>query len=320
MRFDETYKALCKTASSRMTKEAFDWDSLKDSFKNLNISDDAKAALVGSLGGAGLGVLAHMVTPKDKDEDLRGRLLSHILTGAALGGLAGYGGSRLYSRTKPLLEPDKPGWYQRNAPELSYSRAATLAGLGTGAYAGVKGLDTLRGGLGLSRLRSWSPSAARGIEVIRGTSPVDIFDPNNASGPHIRRALDALGDANISLRDRILSKLPHKLPNWMGGKELPKWLGGDLIRDAIGRQQPKDAALLDALRELGGRARVPSPPGAPILPVNPNANRILTSRFYNPRKILNSLRRGAGGKKAIWAALIAAGLLGTGQAIRSQNN
>ena len=29
-----------KTASLRMTKKALDWDSLKDSFKNLNISDD----------------------------------------------------------------------------------------------------------------------------------------------------------------------------------------------------------------------------------------------------------------------------------------
>jgi len=306
-----------KTASSRMTKKALDWDSLKDSFKNLNISDDAKMALLGGLGGAGIGLASHLITPKDKDEDLKGRMLSHILAGAALGGIAGYGGSRLYKRVGPMVLPEKPGWYQRNAPEVTYSGAATLGGLGAGAYAGVKGLDTIRGGIGQTMLADGkSPSAARGIREFMKR----FAEGREGSSKELQAVSDAWGKANESKLDRLLSKLPGNLPNWkwlpksIRGKDIPNWMGGKFIRDAISEQAKRDAGLLEALRVLGGRAT-----NASKLPTNANQAKILASRFYNPRKIMNSLRRGGGGNRAVIAALIAAGLLGTGQAIRSQN-
>lgn len=302
--------ALYKTAASGMTKKALDFDSLKSGFQSLN--PGAQAAILGGLGGAGLGIASHMLTPKDEDEDTTGRLLRNILTGAALGSIASYGGKTLYNAMKNNGfgggEGPEPGWYQRNVPELSYSRAATAGGLGLGAYTGIKGLDALRGGIGLNRLHEVSPSAARAIKLFRSASPSTL-----AKSPELRAIDNALGAANISLGDRLLSKLPGKLPDWMGGVEIPAWLGGDAIRAASGRQAGRDAMLLAALRRAGHAT-----PAGGRLSVNPNEARILASRFYNPRKVMNSLRRGKG-KHKILMALAAMGLLGTGFALRNND-
>jgi len=293
--------SLYKTASCRMVKKA------------LELSDDAKAALLGVLGGAGVGLASHMITPKDKDEDLRSRLISHVLTGAALGGLSGYGLKRLHSRVADAVKPESPGWYQRNVPELSYSRAATIGGIGTGAYAGAKGLDALKGSWGLGRLSSYAPDATRGIGILNGTSPERLaelgLDPANAAFvDRIVRAQNALADANVSLRDRILSRLP----SWT-----PKALGGDAVRKAINEQGSKDLRLFERLRELGA-----TPPHAatPISPLARNAHesKIIASKLMNPRKVVNALRRGAG-KRKLWAALASLGLLGTGAVLRGIN-
>jgi hypothetical protein len=52
---------------------------------------DGGNPLYGALIGGGLGLINHAITPKDEDESEIGRLLRHVLGGAALGGLAGYG-------------------------------------------------------------------------------------------------------------------------------------------------------------------------------------------------------------------------------------
>ena len=300
-----------KTASSRMTKKALDWDSLKDSFKNLNISDDAKMALLGGLGGAGIGFASHLITPKDKDEDLRGRMLSHILTGAALGGIAGYGGSRLYKRVAPMVTPEKPGWYQRNAPEVTYSGTAALAGLGAGAYAGAKGLDNLRGGTGARLLASTEP----GSDALGAIRQFLSASEKDRSGKGLKEIRNAYNIANGSIKDRLLSKLNFQTGHI--GDKIPRWLGGDVIRVAAARQATKDKALLDALVNFGSGNTRHTGEYKKLL----DALRDATpgSRLANVRKIMNSMRRGGGWRRALGAAGASAALLMAGAALRGVN-
>ena len=218
-----------------------------------------------------------------------------------MGGLSGYGLKRLHSRVADATKKDAPGWYQRNAPELSYSRAATLGGLGAGAYAGIEGANAIRSGIGMAKLENLSPSAARGIRLLRSSSPSEV----NAN-PLLQAVEDAVGTANTASSSASLkAKILRKLPGW-----LPKRLGGDAVRQALSDQAAIDKNVLDALRAAGGRAS-----GS----VSPNEARILASRIANPRGVLNALRRGGKGKKALYAALASALLLGGGAAIRSQN-
>lgn len=291
--------ALYKLASSGMTKKA------------LELNDDAKAALLGALGGAGVGLVSHMVTPKDKDEDQRSRLLSHVLAGAAMGGLSGYGLKRLHSRVADAAKKEDPGWFQRNAPELSYSGVATLGGLGAGAYAGVKGVDTMRGTAGAHILASTEPGSDA-LGAIKQYLSSSLKDRNRGGLKNIRSAYDV---ANGSLRDRILSKLHFK--TFKIGDRIPKWLGGEFVRNAASRQAVRDQALLDALVDFGTPAAQRTPSYIAELSKlrgeNPGA------RLANVRKIMKSMERGGGGKKALYAALASALLLGGGAAIRSQN-
>ena len=68
--------------------------------KVAKMNADTKALLIGALGGSGVGLISHLLTPKDEDEDQTKRLLSHILAGAATGSLAGYGASKLRNAVK----------------------------------------------------------------------------------------------------------------------------------------------------------------------------------------------------------------------------
>lgn len=287
--------ALYKLASSGMTKKA------------IELNDDAKAALIGALGGAGVGLVSHMVTPKDKDEDQTSRLLSHVLAGAAMGGISGYGLKRLHSRLTDATKTEDPGWYQRNAPELSYSRAATLGGLGAGAYAGAKGIDILRGTAGASAMSATAPGSDAIVAMRRflGSSASDI-----GKSRELTEIARAYGAANASLKNRLLSKLHFKTLNI--GDKIPKWLGGDAIRGAATTQAGLDEDLFKKLMALSS---VGHAPGA----VDAAAKASSAARLANARKIMNSMRRGGGGKKAIYAALASALLLGGGAAIRSQN-
>lgn len=290
--------SLYKLASSGMTKKA------------LELNDDAKAALIGALGGAGVGLVSHAVTPKDKDEDQTSRLLSHVLAGAAMGGLSGYGLKRLHSRVADATKKEDPGWYQRNAPELSYSRAATLGGLGAGAYAGAKGVDILRGTSGASAMAGTAPGSDAIVAMRRflGSSASDI-----SKSPELTEIARSYGAANASLKNRLLSKLHFKT---LGiGDRIPKWLGGDAIRRAATTQVGLDEDLFRKLVQLSSKNRAPYAAGA----LDAAAKASSTARLANARKIMNSMRRGGGGKKALYAALVSALLLGGGAAIRSQN-
>lgn len=59
--------------------------------RNIEKQAQWKETGVGTLGGAGLGLLLSLLTPKDKDESTLGRILRYVLGGATLGGVAGLG-------------------------------------------------------------------------------------------------------------------------------------------------------------------------------------------------------------------------------------
>jgi len=102
--------------------------------KKSDAKSDLAMAIAGTVLGGGAGYVADKLTPEDEDEDKKSRLLTNILTGAALGGVGGFGMSRLGRRLGMLV--DKPGFFQRNVPEFGWSTAAGLTAAGTGTAAG----------------------------------------------------------------------------------------------------------------------------------------------------------------------------------------
>jgi len=102
--------------------------------KKADVKSDLATALVGAIVGGGVGYAANKMTPDDEDEDKKKRLLSNVLAGAAMGGLGGYGLSRLGKRVNGLV--DRPGWFQRNWPEFGWRHALGLGALGSGAAGG----------------------------------------------------------------------------------------------------------------------------------------------------------------------------------------
>lgn len=70
-------------------KEVF--SKITDRLKNVQLSDDAYAALGGAAGGAGLGALNWLIRPKDRDQHKAREFFGSVFTGAGLGALAGYG-------------------------------------------------------------------------------------------------------------------------------------------------------------------------------------------------------------------------------------
>ena len=70
----------------------------------------ATQTLVGAGLGAGLGALAWLIRPKDEDQDRKREFLKALITGAMLGGIGGFGYSRLPSslgggKPKPEEKP-----------------------------------------------------------------------------------------------------------------------------------------------------------------------------------------------------------------------
>ena len=138
MRSDDV--SLFGKAAAPMVKRAFDFNS------------GAGSALIGALGGGGLGLLTHAITPKDEDEDQRKRLLSHVLAGALAGGAAGYGYNTLRRTAKDtgltefvssILDEDK---------ERTLLQKITNPMESTLAYA-VSGLNSAR--LGHQKFSDW---------------------------------------------------------------------------------------------------------------------------------------------------------------------
>lgn len=75
---------------------------------------------IGALGGAGLGAILSLVTPKDNDESRGGRILRYLLGGAAMGGLAGlgYGASKDVFRPQQTDQNGKPAEEPRELTDL----------------------------------------------------------------------------------------------------------------------------------------------------------------------------------------------------------
>jgi hypothetical protein len=290
--------ALYKTAASGMVKKALDFDSLSEKFNTLN--PGAKAAIVSALGGAGVGLLSHALTPKDDDEDTRGRLLSNILTGAALGGLAGYGGHTLYNAVRngglaPFVQKQEPGWYQRNAPEVGYSDMAIAGGLGAGALAGGAKLNALRGTKGLELLGQKSSAGEGAIRSILNTATGRLNERAVFRDNDLLAAWQAYENAQHT---GIVNKLLQLIPDW---KKLPQgWRNaGNMARGHQARLDSELLTRLQAATKNGTRAT-----GAA-------ADQLIGSTLANPRKVMNALRS-PGLPKGRLAALAAALLLAGG--------
>ena len=67
--------------------------------KSAQMSDSAKSSLIGAGMGAGLGGLAWLLRPKDRDQNQWREALISILGGAALGGAGGWGFHHLTNKT-----------------------------------------------------------------------------------------------------------------------------------------------------------------------------------------------------------------------------
>lgn len=122
--------------SSSVSKEAMDLYKFAAPAlcKKADVKSDLATALVGAIVGGGVGYAANKMTPDDEDEDKKKRLLSNVLAGAAMGGLGGYGLSRLGKRVDGLV--DRPGWFQRNWPEFGLGHLLGLGAVGSGAAGG----------------------------------------------------------------------------------------------------------------------------------------------------------------------------------------
>lgn len=102
------------------------------------LNEDAKSALIGALVGSGVGGLSSLLTPTDKDESKVNKILSHILAGAAMGGVAGYGIRRLNANTGAIDaiinsdEGKKDPWYYTKEREGDTRGLLTVGGAASG--------------------------------------------------------------------------------------------------------------------------------------------------------------------------------------------
>lgn len=90
--------------SGRMLKSA--GDEQPDNGGGIDLSK-YRDVIYGMLAGGGAGLAAHAITPKDRDEDLIKRMLSHVLAGAMFGGIGGYGVHKLHGMGKSAAVPLK---------------------------------------------------------------------------------------------------------------------------------------------------------------------------------------------------------------------
>lgn len=109
--------------------------------------------VIGALAGGGLGLINHLLTPKDEDENSTLRLLRHVLGGAALGSLAGYGldyfnvPAKVESTVKAIAGnadatpatgrrwetyPEEIDKWAKNNPALARALTGGIVGIGTG--------------------------------------------------------------------------------------------------------------------------------------------------------------------------------------------
>ena len=266
--------------SSSVSKEAMDLYKFAAPAlcKKADVKSDLATALVGAIVGGGVGYAANRMTPEDEDEDKKKRLLSNVLAGAAMGGLGGYGLSRLGKRVDGLV--DRPGWFQRNWPELGWRHIWGAGAVGGTGYAGYRIKNHL--------LASTRGIANNVIDPIRGLPDgVDISDVGALkktlmSDNEGRAALTfAEGYEPASLWKRIISR---------GVRKSDK-----------ARQAGRDAEVLRSLYRIAGK----TPPSSATLEA------LVKKPKYNPRRVIQaweSVRRGhplhATGRRAAAAALI----------------
>lgn len=129
-------------ATQKSYKEAFD----NEFAKCAETSSDLVSTLVGAGLGGGLGLLADHIRPADEDENRLRRRLTSLLTGAALGGVAGFGLNRFRNET-PLLFPKKPSAASRIGEALDPDVSTVLAagGLGYGLSPTLSRGGSIRG-------------------------------------------------------------------------------------------------------------------------------------------------------------------------------
>lgn len=128
---------------SSVAKEDVDFE------KCASASADMIAALLGASIGGKLGLVSDAIRPADDDEDRNRRRLMALLSGAALGGIAGYG-ARRFMDSSPSLFGGKPSVPSRvmEAVDPDVSTVLAAGGLGWGASpafsrgGGIAGLYT----------------------------------------------------------------------------------------------------------------------------------------------------------------------------------
>lgn len=289
----EQDKLLYRTASSGMLKKA----GASDFLSGLNLSDGAKAALIGTLAGGGVGAVSHMLTPKDEDEDGGKRLLRNVLFGAAMGGLAGYGGKTIYDQVKPAPSKPEP-WVERHLdPDVSTVLGGTSAV--TGGVAAKKLYNNILAGTAGENV---SPlvSGGRFVQQPGLDAKVD---------PSIRKAYEAYAEASSSPLRRTKAFLDG-ITN------------GRLFKGEAAAQAARDTELMRALhnaratgsgvggsfrealfKELAERGIKASPKAKEADLVRLlEKSRGLKSFFRNPRRIIDASRHTKGGRRALAAS------------------
>ena len=176
------------------------------------VSSDAVSAMVGAGVGGGLGLLADAIRPADSDEDRRRRRLVSLLAGAALGGIAGYGGNK-FVKNSPVLFPGEESTVSRltSALDPSFSTILAAGGLGYGLKPHLE-----RGGA-IHRLFNNSAKAWGNVsiepsllnEFIKNKKG-DIVNSGNPS--EVARALTAYEGAAGKGKRLMLGRLIDKIP------------------------------------------------------------------------------------------------------------
>ena len=289
---------LYKTASSGMCKKALsiNLDGLRhirdmgvDTFKNL--SPGTKASIVGALAGGGAGLASDLMTPVDKDEKRTRRMLGNILAGATLGGMAGYGGRKLYERMMSFMpgvtvtedgnvvpEVKRESWFERNI-DPEYSTAL----FGSGAATGTIGLNRLKN-------MAWARLGGKITEPLVNIGefvPKPVGDKTKIT-PELENAYTAYSES-----------IAH--PVQRAKAFIGKLLDRKVFRTAIQNQEALDLELLNALETAKGAG------GRPLGgPVPADQLRIVRSFWRNPRKVINAARNSKKSGRLIGAAALMA--------------
>jgi hypothetical protein len=301
MKSDDLYKY----ASTGMIKKALDFNS---------IANTSLAGAVGALGGAGLGYLADSMTPRDEDEDKKKRLLTNVLTGAAMGGLAGVGGRALY-KTLNLGAGNRPNFYVRNAPEIGYTPLAaipagiSLYNLGSSTSTRTKNnrlfnyineLTQSQGGKDITDLLDNLKKTSKGFkvhsaDVLKGHAPIIAAANNRAEAGSILNRLKfiAQGNKNSAVKESLLNRLGQVIR----GK------GGSFTTNILDKDKEIAKAVLDAL-PANAKQKVNAQVAEKLVPKIVNL-----SRSVNDKNAFSALRRSGKFALATIPALLAASVV-----------